>query len=938
MPDLTRGSQWNRWDLHVHTPCSIVQEYGGNNKDTWEKFIAELETLPNDIKVIGVNDYLFLDGYKKVLEYKKQGRLSNIELVLPVLELRIDNFVGNEKLNKINYHVIFSNDLEPEVIEEQFIKGLTIDNAGYALDPELEGARDWKALLTHESLTNLGNKIIKTTPKEKLGSSSPEFVAFSNIAFSTDAIERLLNNTYFKGKYITAIGKSEWNDFRWSGSTAKKKTIANSVDIIFTASETPEEANSSSDEFLNERVNNKIIHCSDAHSFCKDKTNTRSRQLGHCYTWIKANLTFDGLTQIKYDYPERVKIQNNNPYENNTKYVIDSISFTGQSGVIKPQSILLNRDLTTIIGSKGSGKSLLLSAFSSVSNEADYKKHDIFESDDGSKKQEVNITLRTKESEVVSKDDVSLHLSGNELQFSEPILYIGQEELAERSKNKNKVREEYLSEIGIADIPLTYNDTLTDIKFVLNQLSEAEGGKKKVCDSLSLAKGESPKEYITKKIASLKTAQEKLTDSKTKDIIDSLSTIITDGKKISIWENNNGYEDILNAAETYNDAVETFNKNLSDIKDGLKAAIEKIDEDKIKREYSQTLKAVQLLRSDKRKLYLSEKKKLEELGIQEDVPTLLKTIENNQGELAKYNKKLKELSINEQLAQSYREKLSSFFNIDNGLVQKKLGSLLHDIEEKIKDFEEDHEDSSLFNCLFSDITVTPRIFFNYRELEKDIEECFFANRVPDLHDIIFGERDIKYESLFQWIRSDFWTFLDDNRNNLLNRISGRNISGEERLKEILFSQWHKYTFVSVDIRHNFSNNLKEISEMSTGELATVLLKLILITKGLDKQIILIDQPEDNLDNDFIANGLVKLIKQLKKARQLIVVTHNANLVVMTDSEEVIVAKGIQNDYLSGGIEDEHIRMEIIRILEGGEEAFRARSKRYNGIDKGRPIA
>ena len=59
---------------------------------------------------------------------------------------------------------------------------------------------------------------------------------------------------------------------------------------------------------------------------------------------------------------------------------------------------------------------------------------------------------------------------------------------------------------------------------------------------------------------------------------------------------------------------------------------------------------------------------------------------------------------------------------------------------------------------------------------------------------------------------------------------------------------------------------------------------------------------------------------------------------MTDSEEVIVAKGIQNDYLSGGIEDEHIRMEVIRILEGGEEAFRARSKRYNGIDKGRPVA
>ncbi|MEY4602579.1 MAG: hypothetical protein RL292_520, partial [Candidatus Parcubacteria bacterium] len=81
-----RGSEWRKWDLHVHTPKSFVNEYGSDTVEVWEKFIADLEALPLEFKVIGINDYLFLEGYEKVLEYKKQGRLQNIELILPVIE------------------------------------------------------------------------------------------------------------------------------------------------------------------------------------------------------------------------------------------------------------------------------------------------------------------------------------------------------------------------------------------------------------------------------------------------------------------------------------------------------------------------------------------------------------------------------------------------------------------------------------------------------------------------------------------------------------------------------------------------------------------------------------------------------------------------------------------------------------------------------------
>jgi len=135
--DFNLGSTWGKWDLHVHSPCSLHQNYGGDNEEAWEKFITDLEMLPREFKVIGINDYFFVEGYKKILKKKKEGRLSNILLFLPVIELRLKIFGGSEsKLSKANFHVIFSNELDPKTIEEQFISALS---SSYMLSSETEG-------------------------------------------------------------------------------------------------------------------------------------------------------------------------------------------------------------------------------------------------------------------------------------------------------------------------------------------------------------------------------------------------------------------------------------------------------------------------------------------------------------------------------------------------------------------------------------------------------------------------------------------------------------------------------------------------------------------------------------------------------------------------------------------------------------------------------
>ena len=97
--------------------------------------------------------------------------------------------------------------------------------------------------------------------------------------------------------------------------------------------------------------------------------------------------------------------------------------------------------------------------------------------------------------------------------------------------------------------------------------------------------------------------------------------------------------------------------------------------------------------------------------------------------------------------------------------------------------------------------------------------------------------------------------------------------------------------------------------------------------------ILIDQPEDDLDAKAIYKELVEYIKEKKKLRQIIIVTHNPNIVIGADAEQIIIANELEGkdkefEYIAGSIENPDIKDKICQILEGGETAFKNREKRY----------
>ena len=125
------------------------------------------------------------------------------------------------------------------------------------------------------------------------------------------------------------------------------------------------------------------------------------------------------------------------------------------------------------------------------------------------------------------------------------------------------------------------------------------------------------------------------------------------------------------------------------------------------------------------------------------------------------------------------------------------------------------------------------------------------------------------------------------------------------------------------------DSYRPLEELSGGQRVSVLLSLLLETE--DNRPLVIDQPEDELDNRFLFNTVLPALKKLKGKRQVIVATHNANVVVNGDADLVIQLEATSRHgqvASCGAIEDASVRKAILHTVDGGEEAFRLRRQKY----------
>lgn len=373
MSSESRGAEWRKWDLHVHTPASVVQHFGPDNEETWARYIDELEALPSDIRVLGINDYWFLDGYGRVRAAKAAGRLANIDEIFPVVELRLEQFGGTSGAwKRVNMHVVFDPDLGEEVIQQQFLSAMS---HSFHLDPSSPLAT-WSGVVTRESLSELGRALKANAPEEQrdaYGSDLEE--GFNNLVVTMADVSRVLDSSFLRGRTLLGIGRAEWESIRWQdGSIASKKSIINLADFVFTASRDVSTWPGIVKKLRDANVTHQLLDCSDAHYWTGDSQNER---LGRCDTWINASPSFAGLMHALSEFDSRIHVGLEPPVRSRIRrhphHFIDSVAVSSSDPSTHPlfgYQVNLNPGFVSVIGNKGQGKSAFLDCIALAGNSA----------------------------------------------------------------------------------------------------------------------------------------------------------------------------------------------------------------------------------------------------------------------------------------------------------------------------------------------------------------------------------------------------------------------------------------------------------------------------------------------------------------------------------------------------------------------------------------
>ncbi|MDR0920333.1 MAG: hypothetical protein LBM93_14000, partial [Oscillospiraceae bacterium] len=369
MSDYPRGSEWHRWDLHLHTPQTIKNDQfeGQTTEDKWEKFYSDISLYIGDgsdpaksIAVVGITDYLSIVNYEKVMCNK---RLPNsIKLILPNVEMRILPF---GKKTPINLHCIFNPQIADQ-IENRFFSKLKFSYGGSS----------YSAL--RAELIRLGKAIDKIITDDLIAQKK----GIENFVLNFDSLSDVFtNDPDLKEKTVIVISNGTNDGLSGMnaniGDNAQTEAIRQNLnhfsDAFFTSNQ------SDIDFFLGKKTGTPesqvidecgalkpCIHGSDAHINSKIFEPKEKR-----YCWIKADPTFNGLKQILFEPEERVYIGELKPEEKSDYQVIESITFIDDK--FQEEPIVFSDKLTCIIGGKSTGKSILLH---NLANAIDHKQVD----------------------------------------------------------------------------------------------------------------------------------------------------------------------------------------------------------------------------------------------------------------------------------------------------------------------------------------------------------------------------------------------------------------------------------------------------------------------------------------------------------------------------------------------------------------------------------
>lgn len=936
---VDRGSEWHRWDLHVHTASSYDYKYRGDDADD----LLCTTLLENDIRAVAITDHFKIDK-DRITSLRSKAK----DIVFfPGVELRTDKGANN-----LHVILIFSEKSNLEELSADFEAIMLRDKA--------------KSNTSNDTIYWSFEDIVEFAEKHD---------AFISIhaGRKTNGIDQEITSALPVHDAIKEDIASRIDFFE----IGQKRDIEEYENIVFKGI-----------------ARKPLIICSDNHD---PRTYSPKESL-----WIKADLTFDGLKQCLYQPLERVFIGVIPPIldrlNKNRQVNIDTISI---KRIDNPKNtpehwfdaeIPLNPGMTAIIGNKGTGKSALsdiighlckcntmksasflnvnrfrklpknfaddyvatilwadgdsrgasLSAEEYVTTieDAQYLPQKFIEDTcndiDNDFQNEIDKVIFSYVDRTERGDSQNLH----ELveQKSYPIELNVQADLlkiheinAQIIKLENKLTKSYKK--IVADSLRKYHETLTrhekskpkEVKKPDPQEADAEYIEKLQKFNTDIEQKRNSQKEKAAKISSLTTmidevtaviAEVELLESQfvsTQTVLDTFLGKYQLEPKQSEMALKTPKRYLLSIKEQAVEDKRKLQDAIANPENGITVTIQNLEAKK---------KKLVATANNKEKLYQKYLNDLDEWNKRRTEIIGDKDTENT----LEYFKKEKEY-IEKTLETDYSTCIAQRDDLTRKLYNDKAGllgvyqSIYAPIQGEITELLGDIEDNVAFKAelFMRDSKITSKIL------------SFIDQRMKGK----FGKSKDAYQDIEKLIKN---TDFSDSESVLafVNSISEAVSENIEQAEKRIPNRQEFYDFIYglnyIGINFKLKMGDRSLDELSPGERGIVLMIFYLALSKESKPII-IDQPEDNLDNQSVYSKLVPCICKAKQKRQVIIVTHNPNIAVACDAEQIIFCEmdksTYQIRYTAGSIENPEIKKHVVDVLEGTKPAFDLRKMKYD---------
>jgi ABC-type lipoprotein export system ATPase subunit len=971
-----RGSEWLRWEPHVHAPGTVLADMYPDS--SWNAYLDALEAVSPPLAAIGITDYCITRSYERVRAEKGKGRLGTCGFLFPNVELRLNT--GTVKGHFVNVHLLVSPHDPNHISELNRLLGQLVFSAFSD-----------KFACTPSDLIRLGRRadVSKIDDETALRHGCTQFkVSLENL------IEAHRNMAWARENVIIAVagGADGTSGLKDASDATLREEIEKAAHAIFASSLNQRDfwlgKGKASVKVLVERYGGlkPCIWGSDAHELARVGKPAEDR-----FCWIKGLPTFDSLIQACID-PERAFVGPNPPSWVAPSQIIDEVTMQNTAWAQTP-ILHLNRGLVAIIGARGSGKTALVDVVAAGCDSYQPSEHSSFLSRASEHLTDAKITLtwltgarttRPLDAPVNTLADAYPRARYLSQQFVEDLCSIeGMPTLIKEIERVIFEAHPSLERDGAVDFDEflelrtgQYRDIRRREEAALATVSDQIGieiDKSRQVPALTAQIAD--KEKL---VARYESDRKNLLPKGQNETTERLQAVIAAAEKVR------GY---LRYFATQQAALVALKGEVWDVRQHqAPSTLRSMQERHSKAGINSKQWAVFLLEYSgdvdailETKTAEAEKGATSWKGMSPSSPAHTSgSFLAADADLAKTPLAALEAEIGrlEGLVAADKQTATRIAAITKRLTEET--TALERLREKLSDCQGARARASTlvaereqgYGRVFEAVLAEERVLNElYAPLRLRLQKAggtlarlsfgvtrvatvtAWAERGEALFDLRGGpfkgigslEREASAMLLPAWTTGDtaavslaMAEFRTKHQEALLDKAP------YQRTDQINYRPWSRrfaqwlYSTDHITIQYGISYDGIDIRKLSPGTRGIVLLLLYLALDDGDDRPLIIDQPEENLDPKSVYDELVPLFQAAKRKRQVIMVTHNANLVINADADQVIVAEvgaaqysaGLPPiSYRSGGLEEPSIRKIVCDILEGGEAAFRDRARR-----------